>query len=186
MLEDEPIGYVKAYNPILVVTTLIAVSLTLFTTLLAVWWYADEAIGDRMLTLILIVVSFAELNVTVGLWYLTYKYARISEEPLQKLKRLAHTAEQALDWWEVLTFVFAPLFNMLKEVREKMTWKPTQPPQNSEQARSTAPAQPGVHPEVVKYFEGYNRALRSIDARLKKMELREEDEELRWGTGHLK
>jgi len=122
--EDVPYGYIKAYNPILLVTSLIAIVLTLLTTIFCIIWYLDPTISDRMLVLILTIISFAQLNVTIGLWYLTYKYARISEEPLTKLKRIAVMAESVIEYGEILIAVGRPWFNWLKEMYEKGKIRP--------------------------------------------------------------
>lgn len=195
MREEPPVGYVKVYNPIMLAAALIATAFTGVTTAITYWLYSID-IPDRQIDAVNVWTNFLQVNITFGLWYLTYKYAKISEEPLQKLKRLASNAEQALDWWETLTFIFAPFFNWLKGFKEKMTYQPpSEKPSENKVQVAVAPqqVQPLVHPEVAKYFEGFTRALRSIDGRLRDLEAeshvrndKEDEEELRWGTEDLK
>jgi len=122
--EEIPPGYIKAYNPILVGAALLITVQTIFYTLFTVYVYSNPDMPERMIQAFNIWTNMFQVGISVGLWYTTYKYARISEEPLQKLRRLAYDAEQFIDIGETVLEVFAPFFAWLKTFKEKSTLKP--------------------------------------------------------------
>lgn len=138
MVSDDdriPIGYIKAYNPILIQTVLLALSLTFCTTIVTVLFFYSE-MSDRAFVMFLIIVSFAQLNVTIGLYFLTYRYAKISEEPLGNLKRLAVNFKDFMGYFELVIDLGRPIFSWLRDMKEKATWKPMEPAEIREKIES--------------------------------------------------
>lgn len=187
--EEAPIGYVKVYNPIMVAAALVVTVQTIAYTIITFLLYVNPDVPDRQIQAFNIWTNLFQVGISFGLWYITYKYAKISEEPLQKLRRLANDAEVALEWWETLTFALSPVMHALKDFKNKFSW----PTSSSEVPKNNNKAPPPQVQalDVGTYLERYTNALVNIDRRLRDMESHvrrtaETEDEPEWGTENLK